>query len=185
MRAPSPRRRREGRRGLTLLEVTVALAIGVLVSAVATGIVGRTADVRDEIVRRTGAVAEARTALWVLRDELAGHRPGTLRVARPGGAGSPVVTFERDAPEPQRVTFRVERGRLIRVVRDRFRIAAPARRSILATGVRRLDLALLGHEGWRDAWSLTHPPRAMTLTLDAVGAPRLTVTLVPLVGGAA
>lgn len=185
MRTTGPRGRARERRGLTLLELLVALAIGVLFLSVAGGIVGHTADARDALARRARPVAEARSALWLLRDDLAAHRPGSLRIERPAPGAAPVVSLERDAPEPSRVVYRIERERLVRVVHDRFEVGEPARRSVVTAGVRRLDVVALGPEGWRDVWAAPRAPRALAATLDLEGAPSLTVTVTPLAGGTA
>lgn len=179
-------RARPKRRGFTLLELLVALAAGVLLLSVAGGVVARMADARDALARRAHTLGSARSALWLLRDELAEHRPGTLRIARDGSGDGPVVSFERDAPAPVRIVYEVERGRLVRVERDRAHPGAPGHRSVVTAGVRDFDIeALTDAAGWRRTWETSSRPRALTVALDCAGAPRLAVTVVPLVGGPA
>lgn len=174
--------RQVGRRGLTVLEALLALGLTALLVSTTAGIVAQTAGVRGGLGRRTAALDAARTALWILRDDLALHRPGTLRVERQG-AGAPEISFERDEPEPLRVTYRLARGRLQRETRHRLRVAPRPRRTTVTDAVRLLDVAILGETGWTDTWTAPTPPRAVTLTLDRTGAPRLTVTVAPLLGG--
>jgi prepilin-type N-terminal cleavage/methylation domain-containing protein len=175
----------DGDGGFTLLEVLIALGLAVLLLGVTSGIVGRTAEARDELARRAHLVADARAALWILRDDLAGARPGTLRIERAHADGPPVISFERDSPTPRRLVYRLDGRRLVRIARDRFRVAGHGRRSVVTAGVRRLDVVALGEDGWQSEWSGTQAPRALTVTLDCAGAPRLTVAVLPLAGGAA
>jgi type II secretory pathway component PulJ len=177
-------RSRPGCAGLTLLEALLALALTVLLVSTTAGIVAQTATVRGGLERRATALDAARSALWILRDDLAVHRPGTLRVERTP-AGDPEISFERDEPEPIRVAYRVERGLLLRQTRHRLHVAAHPRRTTVTDAVRLLDVAMLGSDGWTETWTAAAPPRAVTLTLDRMGAPRLTVTVVPLLGGSA
>lgn len=185
MRRASRHDRARGRRGLTLLELLVALGIGVLLLSVAAGIIGRTARAREALATRSRAVAAARGALWLLRDDLAAQRPGTLRIERVAPGAAPTVSLEQDLPEPRELVYRLEHGRLVRLVRDRLRTPERWRRSVVVTGVRRLDVVALGNEGWRDAWTAPRPPRVLTITLACAGAPDFTVAVAPLVGGAA
>lgn len=179
-----PRRRRRPE-GFTLLEALLALSAGALVASLTAGMIAQTADVRDELARRGRLLRDARAALWILRDELATHRPGTLRIERRSANAAPVLAFERDAPDPERVIYRLADGRLERSVRRRLHGRARPRRDVLTGGVRRFDVVALGDDGWRDAWATPRAPAALTLTLDCLGAPPLTVAVVPVARGPA
>ena len=170
-------------RAFTLLEVLLVLAVLLLLVSITGGIVRQVGDVRRTLDERTRRVATARSALWVVQDELAAHTPGSLRIERRTGH-DPTVSFEVEAPTPQRIDYGVERGRLVRRVNDRFRTSTRRHRAVVAEQVRRFEVAALGPDGWLETWSSPRAPRALALTIECAGAPRLSMTLTPQVGGA-
>jgi len=174
-------RRRRGE-GFTLLEVLLTVAVVAVLVSVTSGIVTQISGARDTLDRRRRNVQAARAALWLVQKDLTTVAPGTLRIDREPGR-SPIVSFAIDAPEPRRVEYRLDRGRLLRRVHEQLRLAADERPHVVAHHVRRFDVTALGDDGWHDTWATAHPPRALTVTLERRGTSSLALTVVPRIGG--
>ena len=171
------------RRGFTLLEVVVALAItatslAVLQRATADALRAR-ARVETDVQRR-GAI---RATLAHLLQELARAVPGTLHIARPAATRDPLLEFALDEPAPELVRYRLVEHRLERTTSPRFGLGeASARPLPLLAGVQRLTVRGRDADGWHEAWDDRRVPVAIAfdLTLDSGES---FATSVPLLAG--
>jgi prepilin-type N-terminal cleavage/methylation domain-containing protein len=192
------------RRGFTLLEALVALAITALVLTAVWGAVARAAVARRRTAERAERTALARGVLLRLATELGGavaaSEPAAPErfVVVPPADGLPVWSELRFATAAaELVGYRVQasaesatRGVLVRRAASRFAppeagepAAVPVLAPIRTFGVRCFDGA-----AWRRSWSVPGVPRAVELTLgvdDGAGGTDVLTTrvAVPLAGG--
>jgi len=154
------------RRGYTLVEVTVALAITALVMTALASTVSESLRARTAATATLGRVTTARTVLLHLERELATALPEGFSVS-----ASPAALRFTGGTEPgSRLTYLVDGGALVRRTEPRFATAdTPAGATMaLVDGVTALDLRALDGEAWTTTWAAPEPPRAVRieLTLD-------------------
>lgn len=171
------------RRGFTLLEAVVALALAALVLTALYGAVGRAAAARTRGAASADRMAAARTLLLGLAAELeAALVPSAadrLVVAAPPAAGPPwsslrFVAFRggpaAHADDVRRLTYRVEGalpGVLVRRSTDLLapRGVAEPPGVALVEGVRAFRVRCFDGATWTAAWSGTELPRAVEVAI--------------------
>ena len=167
------------RDGYTMLEVTIALAIGAIVVSMLTGFVGRSIRTRAMLADRARTLTDVRAAALLLAADLEHTQPGSLRVERAHPHAPARITLERIAPEPEVVRWVVRSGALVREARHRFAAVAKPQASIVLDDVRHLDAQARADDRWHPTWTESHAPQAVTVTLEAAGLDELTLTITP------
>ena len=170
------------RRGMTLLELVVAMAVGLLVVAVSSRAVLQSRDARDRVQVESDRLAAARSALLLLMRELEQSRPGDLRVERAPRAAAPRVHAGIDVPEPLLVSYRVRDETLLRRERLRFAARDDSREIALLGGVRAFDVRCLADGEWHASWDRPALPDAYRVRLELEDDVRLATIVVPVTG---
>jgi general secretion pathway protein J len=171
------------RSGFTLVEMLIALTIfGMLTAA---GVALLTLIVRtqatserllDQVgeLRRAGALLTAdlgQAAPRLSRDADGRPRPAFIGAAGDGELLMALVRGGSDEDPLQRVEYRLEQGRLIRLVFDRIDGDARAVPLTLLDRVRQVRLRYRDREGtWQPVWTVSDPtrlPRAVELVSDS------------------
>jgi prepilin-type N-terminal cleavage/methylation domain-containing protein len=177
-----------GRRGLSLLEMLVALGAAALLLAALAGAVARAAQVRARATATAERIAVARTVLLRLADELVAALPADgpaapeRFVVRVPDAGAPFATlrFATGAGDPRLVAYAVERSQLVRRAASRF--APPEAAPVpvtLVEGVRAFRLRCFDGHAWSATWA-GGLPRAVELSLVLEdGEPLATTVALP------
>jgi len=169
------------RRGFTLLETLVALAIGALVLAALYGAVARAASTRDRAATRAEQMAVARTLLLRMGSEI----EAALGADEPLSAERFVVVGPREGAPPwwtlrfvsaagdelRLLGYEVEAaaagpGTLVRRSAGRFAAGDSAMRTPVAGAVHRFEVRCFDGAEWRTAWTRPGVPRAVALALD-------------------
>ena len=152
------------RGAFTLVEMLIALAAtSVLLAALATAI-PTALRAREAAAERLGRTEVTRAVLGRLEHELAAVVAERFEVV---DGAAPMLRFSGGGEPGDRLTYSVERGRLVRAVAPRFAVAdAPtAPGDVVLDGVAALELAAFDGRGWRRAWDADDPPMAMRVRL--------------------
>jgi general secretion pathway protein J len=184
------------RRGFTLLEVLVAIAIFAVISVLAYGGLTTVLQQRELVEARTGEWRDLQMAMQLVSRDLRQLHPRPVRdeigdryepalLSRPGAAFALELTrggWTNPGALPrstlQRVAYRIEDGRLVRIywpVLDRTLATEPLV-TVLLDGVDALELRLLDRQGtWHGQWppvgtdgdaALQTLPRAVEFALE-------------------
>lgn len=193
------RRFRSGVRGLTLVELLVALAVFGLLAAAGVSVLAYAADNQQVLATRMQRLAEFQRARALLQADLAqaavrrvrardgtparsafvgshvragNHHPGPLFALVRRGWSNPDAEAR---PSLQYVEYRLVDGRLERSVREGLDGAAQGTPQVLLSGVRSLSLDYRLDDRWNDGWlgGLDRLPQAVRLQLDIDGFGRM------------
>jgi len=192
------------RRGSTLLETLVALAIAALVLTAVYGAVTRAAEARERGTRRAERLATSRTLLLRIAGEIEGAlaAPERFVVAPPPDEGPPwsALRFATFAGGPRTpgdvslVAYRVEptgtTAALVRRSATRFAPADAPEPPGLAVleGVTAFRVRCFDGDAWTPAWRAPGLPRAVEVVIDiddGTGGVEELATTVTLPGGGA
>lgn len=146
----TPRPRRDGEAGLTLVEMLVALAIFALVGLASFATLDTIIRVRDRTEGRLERVADLDRALMILGRDLAQSRPGGIEAD---------ATGLRIVGVAGTMTYAFGDGVLTRSVGE----GAPLEQ-VVATNLADAGWRMLGAEGWSAIW----PPQDAVVVLRAV-----------------
>jgi prepilin-type N-terminal cleavage/methylation domain-containing protein len=171
-----------GRRGFTLVETVLALAITAVVLAAVGGVVGRVAQGGAAVDRRVDALAGGRLLLGLLADEIEGSVPGSLAVVAADDASGIRLDLTTSTADgvPVAVTYRLDGDRLLRGARSPFATAEPAAEAIL-NGVAALAVDCFDGSTWSPRCHGQRPPEAVALRLRLEGGETLRTTVIPAV----
>jgi prepilin-type N-terminal cleavage/methylation domain-containing protein len=173
-----------GRRGFTLVETLLALALTAVVLGAAWRAVTRAAEARADAVARARATADVRGALRALADDVARAEPDGLVAAPPPAA--PLLRWREAEPVPRVVTLALEGDVLMR--RERTPFAPPDAPPPAAVPVLRdvRALAVRGFDGvrWTTGWKAARLPRALELGIERTDGSRWTTRVAPLLADA-
>jgi general secretion pathway protein J len=184
------------RRGLTLLELLVALSMAAVLSLALYAALAAAFEMREAVARQTQGATAATIAIEVLAADFANaqaYSPSGEPAFFGEATSVEVVALLSGPPTPglpddavRRVRLFLQDDRLIRTQeRNVFSLDTEAPpEQILLTGVQDLRLRYLGQEDWLDVWDGIEAelPRAVeiTLTLDTVDEPYEAVHVVPI-----
>jgi prepilin-type N-terminal cleavage/methylation domain-containing protein len=171
------------RRGLTLLELLVAMAVGMLVLTVSAQAVRQSWQTREHVRAESDHLAAARAAFQLLTRDLEQARPGDLRIERRAGTAAPRLTTGADVPAPVLASYRVYDRTLWRRERLRLAVRADAPEIPLLTGVVDLDVRCLADGEWQATWDRPTLPEAFHVTLQTDDDVRLETIVVPATRG--
>jgi len=185
------------RRGITLLETLVALALTALVLGALSRSVGGAARSRAAATAEADRLSAARTVLLRLAAEVeaaTGEAAIALEDDPDAGPRLRLTTMIRTdaagAPASDRRTIAYEVDPAARLVRREWSAPRPADAAepvAVLGGVRRLGVRCAGRDEWRRRWDSSALPRAVELTLavddGAGGVERLATTVAPALGG--
>jgi len=192
------------RRGFTLLEAVVALAIAAVMLTALYGALARAGTAHGRAEQAVDRLAAARTALLRLGDEVEAALPAPepaaperFVVRAPQADAPPWSTLRfatlTTADEPRLVAYRVEGAgdgaALVRASASRFAPPdAPEPTGVtLVEGVHVFRVRALDREGWHPAWTTPDLPRAVEIVLgvdDGAGGTEELATTVALARGA-
>jgi len=173
---------RPSTRGMTLLELIVALAITLVVATICTQTLRHGWTARTALRRHADALASARAVLLGIAGEIERALPGELRVARRDSHAAPTVEIGNDAPDPVHVSYRVDVTVLRRAEWLRFAVPDHVATEIsLLSDVRRFDVHCLADDEWHDVWERQSLPDAVRITLEIENR-RLSTVVVPTLG---
>jgi general secretion pathway protein J len=171
-------------RGFTLVELMVALLVFGMIAAAGALLLGTSVESQARVTARLDSSAQLRRAHALLSADMAqavarptrggptGQRPAFV-----GGGSGPIAALVRAGwdnpggdprPSLQRVEYRVEGGRLMRltaVALDGGEVGNPL---VLADGLTAATARYRGEDGWRDVWDPVDPallPRAIEINL--------------------
>jgi type II secretory pathway component PulJ len=164
---------------MTLLELVVAMAVGLLVVTVSARAVRQSWDARDRVRAESDRLATARAAFLLVTRDLEQTRPGDLRVERRPGALAPHLDTSADVPAPVLVSYRVRDHVLSRRERLRFSARAETEEIPLLGGVRAFDVRCLADGEWHAAWDRPALPEACRVTLELPDDLRLETLVIP------
>jgi prepilin-type N-terminal cleavage/methylation domain-containing protein len=175
------------RRGFTLLEAMVALAVTGLVAVLVYGVASVATDTERRLRREISEGRAERAWRALLEDALRNTRPApdyrrpTLRIeAGPRGPGGPldVIRFTAAGGTPPltsdadwEIVVEAVDGRLA-LTATPIGVVAPARRVLAPPGITGLEVRALdaiGNRGWQEEWSQGYLPRALALTYWGAG----------------
>lgn len=188
-----------GVRGLTLVELLVALAVFGMLAAAGVSVLAYAADNQQVLATRMQRLAEFQRARALLQADLAqaavrpvrardgtparsafigshvrdrNHHPGPLFALVRRGWSNPDA---EPRPSLQYVEYRLVDGRLERSVREGLDGAAQGEPQVLLGGVRSLSLDYRLDDRWNDGWlgGLDTLPQAVRLQLDIDGFGRM------------
>lgn len=174
---------RTSRRGMTLLELVVAMAVSMLVVVVAAQALHQSWETRDHVRAESDRLAAVRGVFLLLTRELEQARPGDLRVERPPGALSPRLETGHDVPTPLLISYQVRDQVLRRRERLRFAARDDTRDVALLTGVRAFGVQCLADGEWHASWDRPTLPEAFRVTLELSDDVHLATTIVPVTRG--
>jgi prepilin-type N-terminal cleavage/methylation domain-containing protein len=168
------------RRGYTLVEVVVALAITALVMTALTGTVTASLRARAAAVVTLDRAAAVRTLLAHLERELTTALPEGFVVS----ADPQALRFTGGAEPGARLLYTLDGGTLVRRVEPRFAVAdaVPGPPVAMLPGVLGFDVRILEHGEWTASWSGRVPPPAVRITLALDDGERFE-TVVPIPTG--
>jgi prepilin-type N-terminal cleavage/methylation domain-containing protein len=171
------------RRGFTLLEAVVALAVTAVVLIVLQRATGDAARARTGLAHQIEERGALRAGLVHLVREVGLAQAGTLRLERAATTGSPVLTFAVETPEPAVVRYRLVEGGLERTEQPRFALAPPAAPgTLLLAGVHGLETRVRDGDGWHETWDAPRAPTLLALEFELASGERFGTT-VPLAAG--
>jgi prepilin-type N-terminal cleavage/methylation domain-containing protein len=159
------------RRGFTLLETLIALAITALVLAALAGTVTASLRARDVAAARQGRVATAQAVLLHLERELAASAPDGFTLG-------PTLAFSTAGDAEERLAYARRGDALVRRAAPRFALADGAATPLVA-GVTRFDARALVGGDWTTAWNHAEPPRAIAIELVVDGERLTTIAPIP------
>jgi len=176
------------RRGFTLLETVIALAITAVVLSALYGAVLRAAAGRQRATARADRLAAVRTLMLRLAGEIEAGLPpddpaGPERfvVSPPSENGPPwsALRFAGGGPETRVINYRVESGALVR--REASRFAPPDAREPagipLVEGVTTFRVRCFDGTAWRTAWTADRLPHAVEITMGTDDGLALSTTV--------
>ena len=180
-------------RGFTLVELMVALLVFGMIAAAGALLLATSVDSQSRVTARLDSSAQLRRAHALLSADMAQAvaRPtrGGAAGQRPafaGGGSGPIAALVRagwDNPggDPranlQRVEYRIEGGRLIRLTGGALDGGEAGNPLVLAEGVTAATARYRAKDGWRDVWDPIDPlvlPRAVEITLSFADGRSLT-----------
>jgi prepilin-type N-terminal cleavage/methylation domain-containing protein len=174
---------RMSRRGMTLLELVVAMAVGMLVVTVSARALHQSWQAREQVRTEVDRLAAARGAFLLLTRELEQARPGDLRVERRPGLATPRLETGSDVPMPLLVSYQVREQVLRRRERLRFAAHDDTRDVALLGGVREFDVRCLADGEWHASWDRPALPEAFHVTLELTDDVHLDTIIVPVAAG--
>lgn len=186
-------KRAHAARGLTLVELVVAIAVFTIIAAAAYAGLISVLEARDHAERRSQRLAEVQYAIDALGGDIREALPRAVRTdirgeghALTGGPdGRDVLLLTRGGwPNPAnldrgnllRVHWRLEENTLVRTWRDRLDavVGTPETRRIVLEAVEEIEVRFLGDDGdWQATWPEGEPtnpaddlPRAVEITVE-------------------
>ncbi len=172
-------------RGLTLLEILIAMAIFAIMSAMAYSGLRVLLDARAATALRSERLAALQTTLYLLAEDLSQTiaRPvrdeyGTKETGSRGGTDGELLTLTRSLPlwsayqtgsRLQRISYRFEKGSLYRMAwttLDRTQQTGYRRRKLIELEQIRLRFF---DDDWTDSWSSDYAPKAVEIVLTING----------------
>jgi len=181
-KSPESSEKSSTKRGFTLLETVLALAIGGLILTAAYSAVVRAAAARDGATRRTADVASARRALLEMARSIESASP------RPFSASTAELRIALGDPEPRLVRYALDDSRLVEDRTNPFAAGGaaatvPGSSRVLLDGVQAFRVRCFDDGAWTDGWRGTDAPRAVEVTIRvADGEDLRTRILLPLSG---
>ena len=184
------------RKGFTLLETVVALAVTVLVLTALYGALGRAATARTRATERAERMAASRTLLLRIAHEVeaavgssAPASPERFVVVAPGPGEPPWAELRFATADAMLVAYRVAAGEdrtgtLLRTATSRFTPADSGTPAAVAVLPRVVGFRVRCFDGaeWRTAWTVPGLPRAVELAFavddGAGGTDELGTTIV-------
>jgi prepilin-type N-terminal cleavage/methylation domain-containing protein len=171
------------RRGFTLIETLLALAITAVVVAAVGGVVRRAAEGRAAVDQRVEALAGGRLLLGLLADEIEASVPGSFAVEVGESDPGILLALTTSTPDgvPIAVRYRLDGERLLRGTRSPFASGDPPAGEPVLDGVTTLAVDCFDGKGWAPSWRSKRPPEAVALRLQVGGGETLRVTVSPAV----
>ncbi|RHW16962.1 type II secretion system protein GspJ [Sphingomonas gilva] len=179
--------------GFTLVELMVALLVFGMIAGAGALLLATGVDSQARVAERLDASAQLRRAHALLSADMAQAvarptrgGPTGQRPAFAGGGAGPIALLVRAGwdnpggdprPNLQRVEYRVEGGRLMRLTAAALDGGEPGNPLVLVEGVRVATARYRADEGWRDVWDPVDPtllPRAIEINLTLAGGRSLT-----------
>ena len=154
------------RRGFTLLETLVALAVTAVILAALAGTLRRAVAARAHATEAADRLAETRAILLRLAHELeAAASSETDRLVLTSGSTLGFTTLAAERGDPRVLAYRVERGALVRQDRSRFAPSDAGDITTVLDRVRTFHVRCFDGATWTGDWAAPRLPRAVELVL--------------------